>query len=67
MELVSYKDDAKGIIHYHLKIADTDTVKMKLHPFDAALLSECERSDKVSDKILALETITRRIEEANNE
>lgn len=34
--------------------------------FDHLLIAECERSDKASDKLLALETIVRRIEEAKS-
>jgi hypothetical protein len=37
---------------------------MNLTHFDRVLIHDCEDSDKASDKLLALETIVRRIEEA---
>ncbi len=41
-----------------------DFLGIKLDDFDRALLDECNKSDKISDKLLALETLARRIEEA---
>lgn len=64
MELVYYTDKIKGVSHYNLTVPDGDLAKMKLHDFDRLLLVECEKSKKVSDKLLALETIVRRIEES---
>lgn len=46
-----------------LEFDSVDMAKATLDPMDQALLRECELSGSISDKVLALETITRRIEE----
>jgi hypothetical protein len=48
---------------YHLEISDVEFVLMRLDNFDTLLLKECEGSDSIADKLLALETLARRIEE----
>ena len=63
MKLISWNDVATGVDHYNLEINQVDLVRAKLHDFDRRLLADCDTSDKVSDKLLALETIARRIEE----
>lgn len=47
-----------------LEIDATDVLEAALDPTDRALLRECEHSSSISDKLLALETIARRVEEA---
>ena len=48
-----------------VEIDDLEMVGCKTDEFDRRLLRECNRSSSVADKILALETIARRIEEAS--
>jgi hypothetical protein len=48
---------------FQIEITDMECLNAKFHDFDYALFEECEHSDKTSDKLLALETIARRIEE----
>lgn len=63
MRLNFVRDDKYGEQIYTLRILDEERVRMRLHESDHLLLKECEASNKVSDKLLALETIARRIEE----
>ena len=49
---------------YTLKLCMGELIAGTLYEFDRRLIAECEASDKVSDKLLALETIVRRIEES---
>lgn len=42
-----------------------DLRKINLSSLDHKLLEECEKSDKASDKLLALEMLFRRMEENN--
>lgn len=49
---------------YTLKVRGDELVTATLFPFDRRLIAECEASDKISDKLLALETIVRRVEES---
>jgi hypothetical protein len=49
---------------YTIKVQMGELVRANLSRFDRALIAECEASGKVSDKLLALETIARRIEES---
>lgn len=48
---------------YTLRISLSDFVLGTAYEFDRRLIAECEASDKISDKLLALETIVRRAEE----
>lgn len=50
---------------YTLTLTGSEMTAVELHEFDKLLLRECETSGKISDKLLALETIVRRIEEAS--
>jgi hypothetical protein len=45
-----------------LTLSNSEYVMTPLTQFDKALVAECDNSDKVSDKLLALETITRCLE-----
>jgi hypothetical protein len=58
IELVS-KDETEWLltIPHHFLVA------VKLDAFDYKLLHECEGSGKISDTLLALEMLTRKIEE----
>ena len=48
---------------YIIEITNFDIVSLRLDKFDNQLLDECSKSEKISDTLLALETIARRIEE----
>lgn len=63
--ILSWTEDFEsGERVYTLRIGSGEMVRANLRPFDRVLIADCEGSDKVSDKLLALETIARRVEEA---
>ena len=47
---------------YTLTIEDSEIVRMHLDRFDMRLITDCSTSNKISDVLLGLETIARRIE-----
>ena len=49
---------------YQLRVEDTDMLLAPLDIFDMMLLKECEASKAIADKLLALETIARKIEQS---
>ena len=59
-----YEDIERDEMVYTLRIPLRSMVRANLQPLDRALIADCEGSSKISDKLLALETIARRIEEA---
>ena len=65
MTLTMIDDFESGDRVFTLRIRSRELVAIELQPFDRLLLADCDRSDKVSDKLLALETVARRIEEAS--
>lgn len=65
MNLKKYYNIEKDSTHFHLTITSEDLLFMKLDEFDRDLLDECMESNKISDILLGLETIVRRIEESN--
>jgi len=64
MKLETYDDSAKRKI-YKLEIDNFELYKVSFYSHDRLLFDECEKSDKISDKLLALEKVVRRIEESN--
>lgn len=46
-------------------IDDTDTIGIKYSNWDLRLFEECEKSNQIADKLLALETIVRKVEQNN--
>jgi hypothetical protein len=53
---------------YTLRITNDELVRARLQPFDRLLIADCEGKDStISDKLLALETIARRIEEGSGD
>lgn len=60
MNLKSWKHNQKT--HYLITIEDSELAQIPLDEFDRELLRECEISDHVSDKLLALEALSRKIE-----
>lgn len=63
MKLEEWRDPATGDFHMMLKIDQLEIMCAKLTDFDRALFRECEESKSIADKLLALETMARRIEE----
>lgn len=55
------------ILSVRLAIEENEIARAQFNRFDELLISECEKSEKVSDKLLALETIVRKIEQANEQ
>lgn len=48
---------------YTLVISDVDLMKIDIDRFTTVLLAECAKSDKVSDKLIALTEIVKKIED----
>lgn len=63
MRFTVSRDIEKDLYRATLEIEAGDMLNVELSQTDRALLRECEQSGSISDKLLALETITRRIEE----
>lgn len=63
MKFEQRRDTDADVIEYKLTITGGDMAAVELLGFDKLLLRECETSGKISDKLLALETLARRIEE----
>jgi len=63
MKLETWRDPATNDYHVMLKLDCFEIRCAKLTDFDRALFRECEESSSVADKLLALETMARRIEE----
>ena len=67
MEFSSIPNDIKQETIYTLVIPHESYTKARLYPHDRLLIGECEGSNRISDKLLALEMIARRIEGDSNE
>lgn len=65
MRATEYHDFKTDEDVFELRFNTLDMVECPLDNFDRALLHECNKSKKVSDKLLALETIVRRLEESH--
>ena len=52
-----------GVREYCLRISKFELASARFDRIDFALIRECDSSPLVSDKLLALETIARRIED----
>ncbi len=63
MKLEVTQDIANNEQIYTLTIPYFEWMKARIYPQDKLLFDECDKSDKLSDKILGLETLVRRIEE----
>lgn len=57
--IVGYQSGKRTI---YLEITDHDLMNISLDDHDQKLIHECEKSEKVSDKLLALELMVRNIE-----
>lgn len=65
MMLTAYREGPDEQV-WVLKIPDADIVRAKLDRIDRKFLAECDGPDAtISDRLLGLETLVRRIEEAS--
>jgi hypothetical protein len=64
MKLTQQRELITNATIYVLRIEDLDLVLAPLDSFDLMLLRECSDSASIADKLLALECIARRIEQA---
>lgn len=55
--------DAKTVVTFQFELPAYEWVLSKLSPDDFLLIRECEKSTKISAKLLALQLIALRIEE----
>ena len=62
MKLSCIRDVENQQTVYKLSMTDSEVTQVFLGNFDKLLIDECETSDKIADKVLALEMITRKIE-----
>lgn len=67
MILTHWENPNTGNIEYKLAIEPNNIICAKFTKFDYWLFEDCESSDKISDKLLALETLARRIEEGHGD
>ncbi len=65
MKFEQHRHPATNDLHISLVVESFELVCPQFTDFDRALFRECEKSNSVADKLLALETIARRIEEQN--
>jgi hypothetical protein len=63
MKLISYRDEEKRQVHHHLTLEAGEASTLSLSQFDLACLRECDASDSIADKLLAIELIARRVEQ----
>lgn len=64
MKIEIQRADYDDKILVRIEIEGFEYTRAKFSPFDRMLIADCETSEKVSDKLLALETIARKIEES---
>ena len=62
MKLTCIRDEKNQQAIYSLSISDAEYIRPHFDSFDRLLINECETSNKVSDKLLALEMIARKVE-----
>jgi len=65
VRLVYSRNADNQSVTYTLKIDDADMCAVNLTAFDHMMLRECEGSESIADKMLALETLCRRVEESS--
>ena len=63
MKLTCHELPERGAKEYRLEIRGYDLLSLKLDPFDMRLMSECEASESIADKLLMLEMLARRYEQ----
>jgi hypothetical protein len=66
MNFTYHREEPSGKRVYHLEIDEMDLILCNLNWFDRAVIADCDSEGAtIADKLLALELITRRIEEAH--
>ena len=63
MKIKSFHDAETETNKYIIEVSLQEFASIKFDEFDWKLLDECSKSTKISDALLALETIARKIEE----
>jgi hypothetical protein len=63
MKLTSNKSLTQDKTIFVLEIGGEEQASISLDRFDVLLLNECNKNDSIADKLLALETIARKIEQ----
>ena len=64
-----YKEEIRPLTNsrvFTIVLSEKDFITGELDNLDTLLLEECGKSNKISDKLLALQTITKRCEEAED-
>lgn len=64
MMRMRYEVDALGVKTFVLQWTDEDLLHVNFDSVDEKALSECAASDKISDKLLGLELLARRVEQS---
>ena len=62
MELTTERIHHKFKSIYTITVFDSDLKQIKFDNFDRLLFDECDKSNKISDKLLALEKVARLLE-----
>lgn len=63
MTFEHYRHPATGDYSVSLTLTEEELESIKCTGFDRALFKECEESNSIADKLLALEAVVRKIEE----
>ena len=58
------KDPRTNDVLIHITLSQSDFIKARFDKWDHLLLNDCAKSNKLSDKALALETILLRMEQS---
>lgn len=67
MKFEQHRHPATNDLYVSLVFEGFELRSVKLTDFDRALLRECEESSSIADRLLAFETMARRIEEQQKE
>lgn len=62
MKFTTTQNPETNDIEHVLVITRSDLTKVDLTEFDRALIAECEKSDLISDRLLVLEMLARKLE-----
>lgn len=64
MRFITRVDLERDSFVYTLEIENADIIAIPLDSMDHTLIDECEKSHKIADKLLGLEMVVRKIEQA---
>lgn len=65
MRMIVSENIGNNDLHYSVVVNKDDIVRCRFGEADFRLIDECSHSGSIADKLLALELIARRIEEAH--